>query len=79
MKNRNAYYLEFDIEREGKVEYSGNWIEFSSSLNAAKQNVKGQYHRIKGVTKFKFTKVECLGENVNWDEFMEIKNNYLIK
>jgi hypothetical protein len=64
MKNRNGYYLEFDIVRNRDKVHNGTWVTFSSSLNAAKQSTKGFYHRTKG-TRFNFTKVICLGENFN--------------
>ncbi len=78
MKNRNGYYFEFDIYRDGKNVHSGSWVTFSSSLNAAKQNTKGFYHRTEG-TRFKFTKVVCLGENLSWDEYINLSKNYTCK
>jgi len=78
MKNRNGYYFEFDIYRDGIKVHSGSWVTFSSSLNAAKQNTKGFYHRTKE-TRFKFTKVVCLGENLTWNEYLDLSKNYTCK
>lgn len=78
MKNRNGYYLEYDIERNGEKVHNGSWVTFSSSLNAAKKSTKGFYHRTKE-TKFKFTKIVCLGENLNWEEYVILSKNYTCK
>ena len=78
MKNRNGYYLEFDIKRNGEKTHSGSWVTFSSSLNSAKQCTKGFYHRTKE-TRFKFTKIVCLGENLSWEEYINLSKNYTCK
>jgi hypothetical protein len=78
MKRRNGYYLEFDIMREGEKTHSGSWVTFSSSLNAAKQCTKGFYHKTKE-TRFKFTKVLCLGEDLTWEEYVNLSKNYTCK
>lgn len=79
MKNKNGYYFEYDIYRDGVKVHNGSWVTFSSSLDAAKQNTKGFYHRVKGSTKFKFTKIVCLGENLSWDEYVNLTKNYICK
>jgi hypothetical protein len=83
MKNRNGYYLEYDIVVSGEKVTSlhggpRSWVTFSSSLNAAKRNTKGFYHRTKE-TKFKFTKVLVLGENITWEEYINLSKNYTCK
>ena len=78
MVNKNGYYLEFNITRNGDKVHSGSWVTFSSSLNAAKKCTKEFYHRTKE-TRFKFTKVLVLGENLTWEKYINISKNYTCK
>ena len=47
MVNKNGYYLEFNITRNGDKVHSGIQVTFSSSLNAAKKCTKEFNHRTK--------------------------------
>jgi len=71
MKLRNAYYLQYIINTNSGDIVEGSMVTFSTSVEGAKRDIKLGHHRPKG-TRFKFTNIECFGENISVHEYIRL-------